>query len=316
MSLPENRASTAPVPSALLAPDDIERTDRRVDFEMGGVAIGDASLGVQVRHWRAWVADDTVRVAPWPELTPITALFSAAGVSELSLAFDQLMHPTIAFVQDGLAKLYWYDTLAGAQVTTDYPGVTSPVVCLDDKRDTQVLAGVTDVLFIYARAGGVWYRQQRDRFTIERSLGALPSGVSRIVSAGMGTNGRLQVNLSLPPPLHVDLESDEVFTADGTGAVRALHGGTVADARWRSRIYELAEQPSFGWAQVEASGYPVTLRLLADGLEIAAVAVPSEDPVRLPAVRGRTWQVEIVGASRVVAVRLASSRQEMEAEDA
>ena len=127
--IPENRASTAPVPSALLAPDDIERTDRRVDFEMGGVAIGDTSLGVQVRHWRAWVADDTVRVlAPWPELTPITALFSAAGVSELSLAFDQLMHPTIAFVQDGLAKLYWYDTLAGAQVTTDYPGVTSPVV--------------------------------------------------------------------------------------------------------------------------------------------------------------------------------------------
>ena len=78
----------------------------------------------------------------------------------------------------------------------------------------------------------------------------------------------------------------------------------------------MAEQPSFGWAQVEASGYPVTLRMLADGLEIAAVAVPSEDPVRLPAVRGRTWQVEIVGASRVVAVRLASSRQEMEAEDA
>ncbi|HEY0955838.1 MAG TPA: hypothetical protein VGE36_13820 [Roseateles sp.] len=315
MSLPENMASSVPVVSALLAPDTPTKASRLVDFELGGVALGDASQGVQVRAWRAYIDGAMVCVAPYPEGSPATELFSADGVTELALSFDQLMHPTVAFVQDGMTKLYWYDSLEAGQVTTSFPGASSPMVCLDDKRPLQVQAGVTDVLFFYVLDGELCYRQQRDRFTVERVLAPL-AGASRITGAGMGANGRVQVFLSSAQAVHVDLAADDVYLVGGDGDVRALHGGTVVEAIWRSGIFETHDQASMGWARVESTAYPVTLVVLADSQPIATLAVVSDQPLRLPAIRAREWMLEVRGTARVVGVLIAGSREELEAADA
>jgi hypothetical protein len=300
MSLPLDTASSTPVVSLPLAPDGVTRLDRLVDYERGGVALNDASQGVNVRNWRAYVDGTNVCVAPYPENTPVSTLFSAVDITELSLAFDQLMHPTIAYVQAGVTKLYWYDTVVSGQVTTTFPDTTSPMLCLDDKRDLQVQAGVTDVLFFYVSGGNLCYRQQRDRFGVERALAALPSGTAVITGVGMGTNNRVQVYMNAPPAVYRD---------------NALGDGAAISATWRSRIMQVDDQPSMAWGRVEASAYPVVLVVQADGTE-KTVAVGSDAPFRLPPVRGRTWQIEVRGSSRVQAVILAGSREELEGNNA
>ena len=315
MSLPGNIASTTPVVSALLPPDAALRTDRLVDFELGGVALNDASLGVQVRQWRVFVDSGNVCVAPYPEGAPMAVLFDATNVTELSLAFDQLMHPTVAFVQAGVAKLYWFDSLASAQVTTSYADASSPMLCMDDKRASQVAAGVTDVLFFYLLGGNLCYRQQRDRFSIERVLSALPAGASQITGVGMGINGRVQIFLNAAPLIHVTVQDDEIYVLGGGTSIQPLHGGAASPATWRSKVYERHDQPSFAWARVDAVAYPVTLKVLAGGLPVATLTLASEEAVRLPDVRSREWSVEVTGTARVLSVRLASSLEELEADD-
>lgn len=316
MSLPLNQAASATVASALLYPDDSVRSDRLVDYELGGVALNDASQGLQVQVWKAFVQGGNVCVAPQPANAPVTVLFAADDVTELSLSFDQLMHPTVAFMQAGVCKLYWFDSLAAAQVTTSFPGATTPMLCLDDKRPLQVLAGVVDVLFFYVLGGNLCYRQQRDRFTIARVLAALPPGSAEITGVGMGRNGRVQVHLNAAVARHVDIAEDKLYLLSENGELRALHDGAVAPATWRSGIFETHDQPSLGWARVDASSYPVTLSLLSGSFAVATVAVPSEEPVRLPAIRSREWAVEVSGSGRVRSVLLASSREELEAGDA
>lgn len=316
MSLPLNQAASATVASALLYPDDSVRSNLLVDYELGGVALNDASQGLQVQVWKAFVQGGNVCVAPQPANSPVIVLFAADDVTELSLAFDQLMHPTVAFVQAGVCKLYWFDSLAAAQVVTSFPGATTPMLCLDDKRPLQVLAGVVDVLFFYVLGSNLCYRQQRDRFTIERVLSALPPGSSVITSVGMGVNGRVQVHMNAALARHVDLAEDKVYLLNETGQVLPMHDGAPMTAKWRSRLFEFHDQPSFGWARVDADGWPVTLKLLAGKVVVSTLTVTSDEPVRLPDVRSREWAVEVSAASRVVAVVVASSREELEGADA
>lgn len=315
MSLPDNVASSTPVVSAPLVPDFTARLDLLVDYELGGVALSDPSQGLEVRQWRVAVVGADVCVSPHPEGSPRTALFPAEDVTELALAFDQLMHPTIAFVQAGVTKLYWYDSLAAAQVTTSFPGAYSPMLCHDDKRAAQVVAGVTDVLFFYLLGGNLCYRQQRDRFTVERVLGPLGAGATRITGVGMGTNGRVQVFLDSAQSLHVDYRDDKLYLLGVGGEVLPMHGGAAAMATWSSKVFVLDDQPSFGWARVDAAAYPVTLVVSTDGAA-KTQSVTSDEPVRLPAVRGREWKVEVRATARVLSVRLAGSREELEADDA
>jgi len=79
------------------------------------------------------------------------------------------MRPAIAYVEDGTPKLNWYDTTIPGQTTTSYPGIVTPRVSLDDKRMLQ--SQISDVIFAYIRSEGgqnrIFYRQQRDRYTIE-----------------------------------------------------------------------------------------------------------------------------------------------------
>ncbi|MNV87345.1 hypothetical protein D3C71_1814610 [compost metagenome] len=66
----------------------------------------------------------------------------------------------------GVPKFRWYDPIATGYVTTELPaGCVNPRVSLDDKRSEY--APSSDVILAYVRAGNLYYRQQRDRYTVE-----------------------------------------------------------------------------------------------------------------------------------------------------
>lgn len=195
MSLPGNALDPIGIAAVLLSPDVDGRPSLLEDYEMGGIAINDPSQGLQVQNWRARLDGDDVLVGPDPYSSE-TVVISDTDITELSLAFDQNMRPTIAYVAGGVNKLYWYDTVPETHVTTVFNAEDrSPFVTMDDKRRPATTVNLNDVLFFYIRGTTLYYRQQRDRFQTERALATVEDGQS-IVKCGMSRALRVQVHLS------------------------------------------------------------------------------------------------------------------------
>ena len=188
--LPQNRASTLPIPGPS-QPGDDARSVLLVDQELGGVAINDASQGLAVQLWTvSYVGVDVILTS---QFGSSSVLFSAAGITELALAFDQNMRPTVAYRQTGNVFLRWWDTTEAAYVVTDFGVGVSPRLCIDDRRPSQT--GNSDVIFAYIRDEALYYRQQRDRYLVERLLRDELSPSTRLKSVGMNRNWRLQFEL-------------------------------------------------------------------------------------------------------------------------
>jgi len=186
MALPDNVASTQRLPSVISGAGALPVT-ATVDYEDGGVALNDSSGGLLFQRWRGrLIGDDFILDAP---NTPPLVAFSGTGITEISFTFDQNMRLALAFVQDGVAKLRWFDSAAGGLVITDIgASVENPRIVMDDKRPLQVQ--VSDIILGYVRGGSLHYRQQRDRFLIERLLSDGPH--KGLIKIGMGRNLRLQ----------------------------------------------------------------------------------------------------------------------------
>jgi hypothetical protein len=184
--MPDRVLSSTPVPGPFLPPDDRAWTPL-LDYEYGGIALRDPSHGSRYQIWKLEViGDDVIVSAPSVDAT---TLFSRSGITEASLAFDQNMNPAVGFVQAGVMKLWWFDTLASAQVFTTFDdGSESPRVCLDDKREME--GATSDIIFSYVRSGNLYFRAQRDRFGVETHLADVTGYLFRRM--GMNTVNRLQ----------------------------------------------------------------------------------------------------------------------------
>lgn len=190
MAMPENIFSDPPVPAAFLPPDDRVRLDPLIDYELGGIALGDPSQGLQVQVWECRVAAGMIQVriegvGLW------TNVIGDTDITEVSLAFDQNMRPTVSYMAGGVCKLYWYDADIAAFTTSVFAGGSSPVVMMDDKRAMEI--GLNDILLFYVLGGRVIHRLQRDRFLIAYDLAPVPAGSTRIQRAGMSVANRIQV---------------------------------------------------------------------------------------------------------------------------
>lgn len=191
MSILENRLSTTPVPAPLLVP--ISRDDPFTDYQMAGVGLQDPSQGLNVQLWRLKYDEFTGNFLLSAPNFSETVLFSRPDVSYVSLSFDTNMNPFVSFTEAGVSKFWWFDSVLGLQVfdNTTIATSSSPYATLDDTRVSQDAA--RDILLFYVRSGNLYYRQQRDRYTIERLL---KTGViGEVLLAGMQTNLRVGVTV-------------------------------------------------------------------------------------------------------------------------
>lgn len=189
--IPNNELSPTPV----IAPYSEQVNDPDaplVDYELGGVALNDNSAGFQVKTWTAFMDGNNVRIQA-PDVAA-TTLLTLAGVTEISLAFDQEMRPAIAYVQNGAAKLWWYDPALAAYTTIVLDiGVTTPRITLDEKRP--VLVNDSDIILAYIKDNNLYFRAQRDSFLVEYLLKEDVNG--SLVSVAMTDNFRLKFKLQL-----------------------------------------------------------------------------------------------------------------------
>lgn len=220
--IPQNRLSTTPVLGYYLSPDDLDPMPH-IDYELGGIGLSDPSAGMQYQVWTATLEPIpfTNNQAVYIEApnTPKTLLFQQNNISQISLAFDQNMHPFIAFVQNGQARFWWFDPLIPGQTfTTMAVDVTSPMCTLDDKRRLHV--STSDIILAYVRSGNLYFRMQRDRYTIEYLLKTAVTG--DMIRVGMSSRNRLQFALGAmdpaPPPnpiYRITVPGDRRITVNG-----------------------------------------------------------------------------------------------------
>ena len=168
--LPENELSSTPVAgdfigtAAVVFPDVLARAD-------GGIALNDPSMGLDYQVWDAEVVkniDNDQIVLSAPSVSPIV-VYTGDDITAVSLAFDTLMQYTISFVEAGESKIKFYDSSIG-DFTVYSVGATSsnPKIALDETRLFN--SANSDILMAYIKDEKLYYRQQRDRYTIERKL--------------------------------------------------------------------------------------------------------------------------------------------------
>jgi hypothetical protein len=195
MSIPQNSLSPGSPPALLLAPDNEGRSSRTVDLELAGVDLQQGEQGLRVRDWRLALVGNDIRLSKRSEIT-FTTVVTEVGITQVSLAFDQSMNYAVAYVALNVAKLRWFDsTIPGFTTLTLPADASSPFLSMDDKRDMATSGNRNDVILAYIRGNRLVYRQQRDRYGVERTLAWFDSAAVSINKMGMNRALRLQFEI-------------------------------------------------------------------------------------------------------------------------
>jgi len=154
----------------------------------GGVELNDGTQGRMVRYWE--VSYDGTNININPESDPVVFSIVQADVETVSLGFDANMSPVIGWQSVGTSNIYFYDGATFTFQTITISGTTSCRVFLDDPRDFN--SSESDVMIAYTKNNTLYYRQQRDNYTIEYTIGPT---VKLLTKAGLNTVNRLQFEL-------------------------------------------------------------------------------------------------------------------------
>ncbi len=172
--MPDNELSTTSVPASYAGARALSVT-KTVDYEDGGKDIQDVTEGLLYQRWRARLfragTVDSYVMLDAPTVPEFIEL-ELPNMTEVSFSFDQSMRPAIAFVQEGIAKLWWYDTIESSMVITEIgEGIITPRITYDDKRYLGSWGySTSDLILGYVLNDNLYMRMQRDRFEVEYLL--------------------------------------------------------------------------------------------------------------------------------------------------
>lgn len=129
-------------------------------------------------------------------------------------------------------------------------------------------------------------------------------------------------------------DDGELYIIQGSALLNYRGGTTKKTMTFKSKTFVTPQPVSLGWVSVDAESYPVNVKVIADGSTLAnysisksgsvytqATTTPSgisnanlQEPVmRLPAVLGKEWEVEVSGGTTVNEVCIAQSIDEVKA---
>lgn len=112
---------------------------------------------------------------------------------------------------------------------------------------------------------------------------------------------------------YYDVAEDQLYLVQGSSVV-TWNTGSPQTFTWRSRVHEFPPgSAGLTCGKVIAYGYPVQLKVYADGQMVLDQPVQNAGLFRLPAgfTLARDWEVELTGAEEVASVQLASSPGEL-----
>jgi len=157
---------------------------------IGPVALNDASEKLNNRFWATYW-DFSTKDIILDDLSGTTTVIinEAAEVKQISLAFDQNASDTYSWVTNAnVLKLRYFD--GTADVVLDLGTAQSAVLTMDMKY--QPSNSTSDILLFYIRAGAIYYRIQRDSYSIEYPT-PVTSDATKLLDSGTRTDYRFQV---------------------------------------------------------------------------------------------------------------------------
>ena len=179
------------VPSAFLAPID-DAYDPLLMRAIGGIALGDGSQGREVQFWTCSYDGANVNVDGELSGSGSFAL-PIANVLSCCLAFDSNMAVAICYTKTDGGYLYYFNAFSSQFETLYFASILSCRVAVD--KTTQFFNAQSDVIFAYvADDGVVRWRQQRDRYLVEYTVGPAAPGKT-LVRLGPSEDNRLQLQL-------------------------------------------------------------------------------------------------------------------------
>lgn len=193
--LPDNTISVVPLGADFVVP----KSAKLIDYERGGIALNDTSAGLNFQLWALRYKAGQVLISA--ETVAETVLFVQPGITELSLAFDQNMQPVVAYRVGDNSYLRWYDATIPGITTSTFLGCKNPRVSLDDNRPGR--SASSDIIFAYVSNRNMYWRAQREHYSIERLLLA---DVYELRQIGMMQNYRFGFDAVYYKPLNDDAE--------------------------------------------------------------------------------------------------------------
>lgn len=190
MSIPLNTFTAIPVHSQFMAPasDAYQALTMRAT---GGTAIGNGAAGREIQLWSVKYEGTNINVYDAAGVLSFTLVVS--GATSVCLAFDSNMAVTICYTKSDGSYLYFFNSQSGQFETLFLAGADTCRVAVD--KASLFFNTNSDVLFVYSKAGVLYWRQQRDRYTIERTVGAVTGGQS-LRRVGPNVENRLQIEMS------------------------------------------------------------------------------------------------------------------------
>jgi len=172
---------------------------RTLDYEDGGMAIQNPAGGLNQQVWQARLfnaGEKSSYVQMLSETVAPFIIWQRPYLTEFSFSFDQNMQPVLAYVENGQARLRFYDSVPQAfSIITLEQNAITPRVALDDKRDFLGYAQ-SDVLLAYLLNGHLVKRLGSERYQTTHLIKA-NVGSSGLVTIGMNRQLRMQYRLKV-----------------------------------------------------------------------------------------------------------------------
>lgn len=197
MALPVDGGPSTVPGSEFRAPDDRTRV-ALVDWSRGGLGIQDASEGLNLYDWRGVLNDSNELVVEVPGIVAPTVLYTfPVQAVEIAFSFDTNMNTVIGWTDENDdAWFRWFDpTIPGHTNIELAAGSHSVRIALDDVRDSQADAGITDTVVAYMRSGAIYYRLLRDRFETEYEFETGYDSIYQLGRVGLNVQLRFQFEL-------------------------------------------------------------------------------------------------------------------------
>lgn len=107
-----------------------------------------------------------------------------------------------------------------------------------------------------------------------------------------------------PRAMFRDTVGDALFMVEG-GRLVKFRGGAVEDFVWRGQE---VVTPLVDFAVARVTGtHPIGFKLLRDGVQVYERTVPDDEPFKIPAGLGRSWEVEVYGSGVVLGIALSTA---------
>lgn len=146
----------------LVEPESLKKTGL-VDYEKGGVALGDSSEGLNKYNWELNVVSKTKAMLHKEGTTPIQVFTYPSKPLDVAFCFDQSMNIVLAW-QDSEFNIYLrrYSGSINAFETINLGSGKCPRLTLDEKRAEFIQN--SDIILAYITNKSLVYRVQREGF--------------------------------------------------------------------------------------------------------------------------------------------------------